>query len=252
VAYNISADSVNNSQVEILNIYLHENVHRIIEKIGVSKNTLESILDEGLSLLPKRTKGYISNYWDAPKYEQGEETLAYSIGNRIADKKIGPRLLRLIEGYIIFEEFYATQQVSLRLRDSYIETILNEFKNEYEAREPKQDESINSESSNRGRTDAGNKGKATQVYDRRWRGYIDGRAETRVERGQGGLLDNTRYSLPDMPFFEDNGDVVSFEAMTPEERIATLLSEKIMNGEGEDAMVFENGKDIEAKSLEGE
>lgn len=55
-----------------------------------------------------------------------------------------------------------------------------------------------------------------------------------------------------MPFFEDNGDVVSFEAMTPEERIATLLSEKIMNGEGEDAMVFENGKDIEAKSLEGE
>jgi hypothetical protein len=178
--------------------------------------------------------------------------LAYSIGNRIADKKIGPRLLRLIEGYIIFEEFYATQQVSLPLRDSYIETILNEFKNEYEAREPKQDESINSESSNRGRTDAGNKGKATQVYDRRWRGYIDGRAETRVERGQGGLLDNTRYSLPDMPFFEDNGDVVSFEAMTPEERTATLLSEKIMNGEGEDAMVFENGKDIEAKSLEGE
>ena len=53
-----------------------------------------------------------------------------------------------------------------------------------------------------------------------------------------------------MPFFEDNGDVVSFEAMTPEERIATLLSEKIMNVE--DAMVFENGKDIEAKSLEGE
>ncbi len=30
------------------------------------------------------------------------------------------------------------------------------------------------------------------------------------------------------------------------------LAEKIMKGEGEDAMVFENGKDIEAKSLEGE
>ena len=28
-----------------------------------------------------------------------------------------------------------------------------------------------------------------------------------------------------MPFFEDNGDIVSFEAMTPEERLNTLLSE---------------------------
>ena len=82
-------------------------------------------------------------------------------------------------------------------------------------------------------------------YDRRGSEYL--RSATR-----GGLLSDTRYSLPDMPFFEDNGDIASFEAMTPEERIATLLSEKIMNGEGEDAMEFENGKDIEAKSLVGE
>ena len=28
-----------------------------------------------------------------------------------------------------------------------------------------------------------------------------------------------------MPFLEDNGDIASFEAMTPEERLNTLLSE---------------------------
>jgi hypothetical protein len=42
---------------------------------------------------------------------------------------------------------------------------------------------------------------------------------------RGELLSDTRYSLPDMPFFEDNGDIASFEAMTPEERLNTLLSE---------------------------
>jgi hypothetical protein len=51
------------------------------------------------------------------------------------------------------------------------------------------------------------------------------RSEHLRSSARGVLLIDTRYSLPDMPFFEDNGDIASFEAMTPEERLNTLLSE---------------------------
>lgn len=48
------------------------------------------------------------------------------------------------------------------------------------------------------------------------------------------------------------GDGEMKEGMRLSDITGKALAEKIMNGEGEDAMVFENGKDIEAKSLEGE
>lgn len=48
------------------------------------------------------------------------------------------------------------------------------------------------------------------------------------------------------------GDGEMKEGMRLSDITGKALAEKIMNGEGEDAMVFENGKDVEAKSLEGE
>lgn len=48
------------------------------------------------------------------------------------------------------------------------------------------------------------------------------------------------------------GDGEMKEGMHLSDITGKPLAEKIMKGEGEDAMVFENGKDIEAKSLEGE
>ena len=56
---------------------------------------------------------------------------------------------------------------------------------------------------------------------------------------RGGLLDESRFSLVDMPFFEDNGDVVTFEAMTPEERKAAQYEEAVrMTEEGNDAQAI--------------
>ena len=51
------------------------------------------------------------------------------------------------------------------------------------------------------------------------------RSEHLRSSARGVLLSDTRYSLPNLPFFEDNCDIASFEAMTPEERLNTLLSE---------------------------
>ena len=204
IIFNISTDNLNNSQADILNSYVHENVHRIIEKLGIDNNTLEDILEEGLRLLPARTNSYIDDYQSRPKYEQGEETLAYSIGNRMSHSQIGMRLLRMIEGYITFEELNATQKKLLPLRDSYIEKILNELQNEYKARKEGADSTP--ESANRGGVNGEGKGEAKQVYDRRWRGYSATNGYTRR-----GVLDEERFSLPDMPFFEDGGDVVVFD-----------------------------------------
>ena len=177
IVYDISTDNRNNSQVDILNSYVHENVHRIIEKLGIDSKTLEDILDEGLSLLPNITNAYIDGYQSCPKFEQGEETLAYSIGDRMSPPKIGMRLLRVIEGYITFEEFNATQKKLLPLRDSYIEKILNELQNEYKARREGAD--YNAESANRGGVNGEDKGEAKKVYDRRWRGYSETKGYTR-------------------------------------------------------------------------
>lgn len=232
IIFNISTDKLNNAPADILNGYVHENVHRIIEKLGIDNKTLEDILEEGLRLLPNTTNAYIDGYQSRPKFEQGEETLAYSIGNRMSNPQIGMRLLRMIEGYITFEELNATQKILLPLRDSYIEKILNELQNEYKAREEGADS--NSESTDRNGVNGEDKGKATQVYDRRWRGYSETNGYTR-----GGVLDETRYSLPDMPFFEDNGDIVAFEAMTPEERkMAKYEDAQRMTSEGADAQAI--------------
>ena len=91
------------------------------------------------------------------------------------------------------------------MRDKIIKRILIVLRDGYNKHNDKC-------SNNNGETQEGT------PYDRRGSEYL--RSTTR-----GGLLSDTRYSLPDMPFFEDNGDIASFEAMTPEERLNTLLSE---------------------------
>ena len=235
ILFNISTDNLNNNQAAILNSYVHENVHRIVEKLGIDNNILEDILEEGLRLSPNTTNAYIDGYQSRPKFEQGEETLAYSIGNRMSNPQIGMRLLRVIEGYITFEELNATQKILLPLRDSYIEKILNELQNEYKAKREGTDS--NTDSANRDGVNGEGKGKDEQVYDRPWRGYSETNGYTR-----GGVLDDTRYSLMDMPFFEDGGDVVVFDAKTPEEQKKTRLEEaKSMMDANEDAQtIFDN------------
>lgn len=102
----------------------------------------------------------------------------------------------MIEGYITFEELNATQKILLPLRDSYIEKILNELQNEYKAREEGADS--NSEPTDRNGVNGEDKGKDKQVHDRPWRGYSETNGYPRR-----GVLDETRYSLNDMPFFNE-------------------------------------------------
>jgi hypothetical protein len=48
---------------------------------------------------------------------------------------VGPRILRLFEGFIMFDEFLLSQTNSLSLRDSYIEKSVEKQKEQYEREE---------------------------------------------------------------------------------------------------------------------
>lgn len=76
-------------------------------------------------------------------------------------------------------------------------------------------------------------------YDARGEGKAQGGVLQKVGAQEDQSVAPTRYSLPDMPFFEDNGDVVSFEAMTPEERkMAKYEDAQRMTSEGADAQAI--------------
>ena len=45
---------------------------------------------------------------------------------------VGPRILRLFEGFIMVDEFLLSQTNSLSLRDSYIEKNVEKQKEQYE------------------------------------------------------------------------------------------------------------------------
>ena len=190
-----------------LRAYIHENVHRIIEKLGVDEKTLEDILAEGLSLKPNITQSYIADYLNDPKHEQGEETLAYAIGDRILYSKDREKLLNAIEGNIAAKELFENQKISVPLRDSYIEKIVNELHNEYKSRREGED-STGADSTNRGEINkVDNQGL--------WREYSEAGPSGDIGR-RGRVLAPTRYSLQsgDMPFFNDNGDIITFALQT--------------------------------------
>lgn len=205
IIYEINNETSFMDTVNTLSAYIHENIHRIIEKLGVDEKTLEDILEEGLLLKPDITQSYIADYLNDPKHEQGEETLAYAIGNRIKFSKDREKLLNAIEGKITAKELFGNKNISVPLRDSYIETIVNELHNEYESRK-EGEYSTGADSTNRGEVDkVDNQGL--------WRGYF-GEEPERRGGGERRLLTPTRYSVrkDDMPFFYDEGgDVIIFD-----------------------------------------
>lgn len=76
-------------------------------------------------------------------------------------------------------------------------------------------------------------------YDARGEGKAQGGVLQKVGAQEDQSVAPTHYSLPDMPFFEDNGDIVSFEAMTPEERkMAKYEDAQRMTSEGADAQAI--------------
>ena len=103
------------------------------------------------------------------------------------------------------EELFANQNISVPLRDSYVEIIVNELQNEYRSRKEGED-STGANSAKREVAKVSN--------NRLWRKRFNGSAYTGVERrGRDGVLTPTRYSLQsgDIPFFNDNGDIITFD-----------------------------------------
>ncbi len=137
-----------------------------------------------------------------------EEIITFGLQTRASFASQKDMLMQFFEGEVSEDDILKSFNKELPLRDKILKDILialrdgynNKHNNEYAY-------------NNGGETFAGDTNKRL--------GSEHLRPSTR-----GGVLDDTRFSLPDMPFFEDNGDIVSFdENITPEERLNTLLAE---------------------------
>lgn len=218
---NIDGVDTINTNSEYLGSILHENAHKIIEGMGVDEKVLEAIYEEAQNLAEGQVKNVEERYTDASTAEKGEEIITFALQTRASFASQKDMLMQFFEGKVSEDDILKSFNFALPLRDRILKDILIALRDGY-----------NNKHNNEFNNDNGGETKEGTNNDRL-------RGEHLRPSARGGLLSDTRYSLPDMPFFEDNGDIVSFEAMTPEERkMAKYEDAQRMTSEGADAQAI--------------
>lgn len=218
---NIDGVDTINTNSEYLGSILHENAHKIIEGMGVDEKVLEAIYEEAQNLAEGQVKNVEERYTDASTAEKGEEIITFALQTRASFASQKDMLMQFFEGKVSEDDILKSFNFALPLRDRILKDILIALRDGY-----------NNKHNNEFNNDNGGETKEGTNNDRL-------RGEHLRPSARGGLLSDTRYSLPDMPFFEDNGDIVSFEAMTPEERkMAKYEDAQRMASEGADAQAI--------------
>ena len=197
-----SLDSVN-ANSEYLGVVIHENAHKIIEGMGVSEKMLEAIYKEAQRLAPEQAKIIDRRYPDAPVYERGEEHITFSLQTRATYKERKGLLMQFFEGSASVDDVLKSFKISLPLRDEILKNILIALRDGYNNKY--NDQYTNN---NGGANDLNREAKEEASGN--------GRRSKHLGYTRGDILDNTRYSLMDMPFFEDGGDVVVFDDIAEE------------------------------------
>ena len=82
VVINIDVADAVNTNSEYLGAVLHENVHKIIEKMGVDEKVLEAIYEEAQNLAKGQVDNVDERYPDASATEKGEEIIAFALQTR--------------------------------------------------------------------------------------------------------------------------------------------------------------------------
>lgn len=216
-----NADSVNLNS-EYIGAIIHENGHKIIEGMNLGKEMFEAIYEESQRLAPKQVEIINRRYPNTAKDVRGEELITFALQTRASNKDQKDMLMQFLEGDISVDDILDSFKISVPLRDKIIKNILIALQDGYNNKH-------NADYAN----NRDNYGAAQEetFRDRRGSKY---NGDSRRD-----ILAPTRYSLPDMPFFEDNGDIVSFEAMTPEERkMAKYEDAQRMTSEGADAQAI--------------
>jgi hypothetical protein len=218
---NIDGVDTINTNSEYLGSILHENAHKIIEGMGVDEKVLEAIYEEAQNLAKGQVDNVDERYPDASATEKGEEIIAFALQTRASFASQKDMLMQFFENEVSEDDILNSFNFALPLRDRILKDILIALRDGY-----------NNKHNNKFNNDNGGETKEGSNNDRL-------RGEHLRPSARGELLSDTRYSLPDMPFFEDNGDVVSFEAMTPEERkMAKYEDAQRMTSEGADAQAI--------------
>lgn len=109
-------------------ILTHENTHRVIEKLGIKKWSLQNLWAVARVHFPKTYSRINEDYKNETPATKGEEFLAYLIETR-AYPKYSEEFFNFLLGNNSISEVMDTYKNSVPLVREYIEKVLNEFNN---------------------------------------------------------------------------------------------------------------------------
>ena len=197
VVINIDAQDLINVNSEYLGAVLHENAHKIIEGMGVDEKVLEAIYEEAQKLADKQSTRIDNLYGDRGIAERGEEIITFALQTRASFASQKDMLMQFFEGKVSENDILKSFNISLPLRDRILKDILIDLRDGY-----------NNKHNNEYAYNNG--GAKEEASGNRLR------SEHLRPSTRGGVLGEARFSIPDMPFFEDGGDVVVFDDIAEE------------------------------------
>ena len=222
----ISENDGYNEQNGYLQTNIHENVHGAMEALGITDFEKEMVLSEAEKHQPKALKKYLDGYDNETDATKGEEIVAYAINSRL-NPAYGKLLLEFFEGGATLSDIWKSYNLQLPLRLSLTRKILNYLKDGYEAKNK-----ISNNAGGSNKTAAGNSPYATNSkgFASKYLGE-DIRVAERWDRSV-----DTRYHLPDpdpsdvffdeIPIFDEQGNEIDFNSLTPEEA-KEVLDDKV-------------------------
>ena len=216
------ADSVNINS-EYLAAALHENEHKIIEGMNIGNEMLEAIYEEAQRLAPKQVERVDQRYGDESIAGRGEEIITFALQTRASFSKTKELLMQYFEGKVSEDDILKSFNNPLPLRDKILKDTLIALRDGYNNK--------NNEHTNNG----GDNNLNGEAKEEAMGNGFGGEHLRSAARGV--LLTTPQYSLnTDMPFFEDNGDIVIFDELTAEEqKMARLEEAKALLDDNEDA-----------------
>ena len=191
------ADSVNINS-EYLAAALHENGHKIIEGMNIGNKMLEAIYEEAQRLAPKQVERVDQRYGDESIAGRGEEIITFALQTRASFSKTKELLMQYFEGKVSEDDILKSFNNPLPLRDKILKDTLIALRDGYNNKN-------NEHTNNGGDNNLNGEAKEGTIGN-----GLGGEHLRSAARGV--LLTTPQYSLnTDMPFFEDNGDIVIFD-----------------------------------------
>ena len=202
IVMNISDGDNYNEQNGYLQVCLHENVHGAMDALGITDFEKKAVLAEGLKHQPNAVKKTLEGYENEDDATKGEELIAFAINTRL-ESRYGTLLLEYFEGRASKDDIWKSYNLQLPLRLSLTGKILNYLKDEYDRKQ-----NSGNASGDTGGNTATNRQKAKRLRS----GHFEENHRDE-QRGNGSIAD-TSYSLPSIPFYDEQGNVIDMREIS--------------------------------------